>query len=121
MNKRELICIGCPIGCNITVTLDNNEVVDVTGNTCKIGDNYARKECTHPTRIVTSIVNVANGNINMVPCKTESDIPKELIFDILYALKDLKVVAPVKVGDILLENACNTGVNVIATRSVKLK
>ena len=56
MEKRELTCIGCPLGCSITVTLENGEIRDVTGYTCKRGHDYARKEVTNPTRIVTSTV-----------------------------------------------------------------
>ena len=56
METRNLTCIGCPLGCALTVEMENNEVVSVTGNTCKRGDVYARKEVTHPTRIVTSTV-----------------------------------------------------------------
>ncbi len=36
-NKIELICIGCPLGCNLTVDMDGSEVVEVKGNTCKKG------------------------------------------------------------------------------------
>ena len=56
MEKRELTCIGCPLGCSITVTLENGEICDVTGYTCKRGHDYARKEVTNPTSIVTSTV-----------------------------------------------------------------
>ena len=56
METRELICIGCPMGCSLKVTLENGQVTEVTGNTCPNGDKYARKECTNPTRIVTSSV-----------------------------------------------------------------
>lgn len=49
MEKRELICIGCPMGCPMTVTMENGEVLSVSGNTCKRGDVYARKEVTNPT------------------------------------------------------------------------
>ena len=41
MEKRELICIGCPMGCPLTVTLDGGAVVTVQGNTCPRGDAYA--------------------------------------------------------------------------------
>ena len=56
MEKRELICIGCPMGCPLTVTLDGGAVVTVQGNTCPRGDAYARREVTAPTRIVTTTV-----------------------------------------------------------------
>ena len=58
METRELTCIGCPLGCALTVTMNGKEVVEVKGNTCKKGDIYARKEVTNPTRIVTTTVRV---------------------------------------------------------------
>lgn len=61
MEKRELTCIGCPLGCSITVTLENGEIKDVAGYTCKRGHDYARKEVTNPTRIVTSTVRLTGS------------------------------------------------------------
>ncbi|MDD5866147.1 MAG: DUF1667 domain-containing protein, partial [Lachnospiraceae bacterium] len=61
--KKNLTCICCPMGCQITVTLKDGEVTDVTGNTCKRGDIYARKEVTNPTRVVTSSVRVTGGEL----------------------------------------------------------
>ena len=118
MSVRELTCIGCPLGCALTVTLENDEVVSVTGNTCKRGDDYARKEVTHPTRIVTSTVLVEDGEIPMVSVKTQNDSPKEKIMDIMKEINALRVKAPVHIGDVLLENICGTGVNLIATKQV---
>ena len=80
MENRDLICIGCPLGCPLTVTIENGEVTAVAGNTCPKGDAYARKEVTNPTRIVTSTVCVEGGVAPMVSCKTASDIPKGKIF-----------------------------------------
>ena len=61
MEKRELTCIGCPMGCPLTVELENGAVTAVYGNTCPRGDAYARKEVTAPTRIVTTTVRVTGG------------------------------------------------------------
>ena len=36
MEKKELTCIGCPMGCQITVELETGEIKSVTGNTCAI-------------------------------------------------------------------------------------
>ena len=83
MENVNLICIGCPMGCPLTVTMDKGEVTQVTGNTCKRGDIYARKEVTNPTRIVTSTVMVEGGNHGMVSVKTQTDIPKAKIFECL--------------------------------------
>ena len=76
MEKRELTCIGCPLGCQITVTMENGEVKDVAGYTCARGEKYAREEVTNPTRTVTSIVRVEGGNLAAVSVKTKEVIPK---------------------------------------------
>ena len=118
MNTVNLICIGCPLGCPLTVEMEGNEVKSVAGNTCPRGEAYAKKELTNPTRIVTSTVRVAGGKLAMVSVKTESDIPKGKIFDCVKALKDVEVKAPVKIGDVIVENVAGTGVNIIATKNV---
>ena len=116
MEKRELTCIGCPMGCALTVELDGGAVVSVRGNTCPRGDAYARKEVTAPTRIV---VRVTGGALAAVSCKTRGDIPKGKIFDIIRALKAVEVAAPVVIGQVILPNAADTGVDVIATKNVE--
>lgn len=119
MEKRELICIGCPLGCRITVSMENGEVVDVTGNTCKRGEAYAVKEVTAPARTVTSTVIVKGGTLRMVSVKTQTDIPKEKIQDCMAALKGVCVEAPVHIGQVIVENVAGTGVNVVATKNIK--
>ena len=116
---RELTCIGCPMGCPLTVTMEAGEVISVTGNTCKRGDIYARKEVTNPTRIVTSTVRVTGGEADMVSVKTKEDIPKGKIFDILDEIKPVVVKAPVKIGDVIVPNVAGTGVDVIATKNIQ--
>ena len=118
---RELTCIGCPLGCSITVTMNGTDVVSVTGNTCPRGDAYARKEVTNPTRIVTSTVRVEVGISPMVNVKTASDIPKAKIFECASTLKNVVVTAPVKIGDVVLSNVAGTGVDVVAAKNIAAK
>ena len=118
MEKRELICIGCPLGCPLTVTMDGADIT-VTGNTCKRGEIYAKKEVTNPTRVVTSSVHVKDGEIAMVSVKTKDDIPKDKIFACMEEIRRVTVAAPVHIGDIIIENCAGTGVPVIATKNVE--
>lgn len=120
METRNLTCIGCPLGCSLSVQIENEQVVSVSGNTCPRGDAYVRKEVTNPTRIVTSTVRVAGANGGMVSCKTQEDIPKNMIFDVVNALKEVEVDPPVRIGDVLVENVAGTGVNVVATKNVRI-
>lgn len=119
MEERKLTCIGCPMGCPLTVVMNGKDVVSVTGNTCRRGDVYARKEVMNPTRIVTSTVRVSGGSIDMVSVKTKEDIPKDKIFECVRALKGIRIPAPVHIGDVILTNVAGTGVDIIATKNVE--
>lgn len=120
MEKRELICINCPLGCNLEVFIDEDNI-RVTGNSCKRGETYGIKECTNPTRIVTTTVFVKNGTEEVLPVKTERDIPKDKIFDCIRALKDVVAEAPVNIGDVIVYDILGTGVNITATKSISKK
>ena len=118
IENRELICIGCQLGCPLTVEMKGTEVVSVTGNTCPNGDRYARKEVTDPRRTVTSTVRVLGGSLPVVSVKTAQDIPKNKIFDCMQELATIRVKAPVQEGDVIVSNIANTGVSVIATKEI---
>jgi CxxC motif-containing protein len=100
--------------------MEGEQVIKVSGNTCKRGEIYARKEVTNPTRIVTSTVKVVNGKSDMVSVKTKEDIPKGKIFDCVRALKNVQVEAPVRIGDVIVKDIADTGVKVVATKNVEL-
>ena len=119
MKSKELICIGCPMGCPIVVEMEDGKVLSVTGNTCPRGESYARKEVTNPTRIVTTTVRVDGGKVPMINVKTEQDIPKDKIFECIAALRGVTMKAPVHIGDIILENVADTGVNIVAAGNVE--
>ena len=105
VQRKELVCIGCPLGCAVTVELSGGQVGKITGNTCPRGAEYARKELTDPRRIVTSVV----------PVKTLAQIPRAKVMDCVGVLKGIRLQAPVHRGDVVVENVCGTGVDVAAT------
>ena len=115
---RELICIGCPLGCNVTVDMEGGRIKEITGNTCPRGADYARKELTDPRRIVTSLVRVKGGELAAAPVKTSSDIPKGQIMECIRVLKGIELEAPVHIGDVVAENVCGSGVSVVATANI---
>lgn len=118
METRELICIRCPVGCRLSVTTEGDNVT-VTGNTCPRGAEYGKNEVTAPMRSVTGSVRVEGGELPLVSVKTRSEIPKGKIFDVMREIRAASVPAPVKAGDVIIENAAGTGVNIIATKTVK--
>ena len=106
------------MGCNLSVDIDDNGEMTVTGNTCPRGEIYAKKELTNPTRIVTSIVKVRGGELPVVSVKTASDIPKDMIGNVIDAITGIEVEAPVRIGDVILADVAGTGVDVIATKNI---
>ena len=117
--ERIITCIGCPMGCQITVTLDEaGAFQSAKGNTCKRGAEYAKDEVTNPTRMVTSVVAV-EGSKHPLCVKTAKFIPKEKIFDCLKEIRKAKVTLPVHIGDVIVPNVCGTGIDVIATRHLQ--
>lgn len=118
MERRELICIGCPMGCPMVVEMNGTEIT-VSGNTCPRGDDYARKEVLSPTRIVTSSVRIEGGQMAMVSVKTEHDIPKGKIMEIMEEIHKTTAKAPISIGDVVIKDCAGTGVNIVATRNVE--
>ena len=110
---RNLTCIGCPMGCSLTVEVADGKAVSVTGNTCGIGKRYAEQEVSAPTRMVTTTVLSAKGK--PVPVKTMNPVPKEKIFDVVNEIKAASVPLPAAAGDILIQDVAGTGIPVIIT------
>ena len=73
--KRNLICIVCPIGCEMEVTIDENGIINVVGNNCPRGQKYALTECENPERVITTTILCNNGKV--LPVKTSRPIPKD--------------------------------------------
>lgn len=118
MNETQTItCINCPVGCRMTVSLENGAVTGVEGNTCKRGETYARQETTNPTRMLTAVVPVQNASTPL-SVKTREPIPKRDIQACMEALSAISLRAPIQMGQVVLENIAATGVDVIATKSI---
>ncbi len=120
--KRELTCIGCPMGCALTVAVDCDteiRVTEVSGNICKRGDAYARREVISPTRLLTTTLPVLQGERATVAVKTNGEVPKALLLDCARALRGVTLTAPIQAGEVVVRDILHTGVDVIAVKTVK--
>jgi CxxC motif-containing protein len=116
MEKKDLICIMCPIGCHVTIDKDLN----VVGNKCKRGVAYAIEEMTHPKRILTTTVKTISNKYPRVSVKTNKPLEKELIFTALEKLNKIILKKDVKIGDVIIKNICNTDVDIVATKQIHI-
>lgn len=112
--KKELICILCPRGCRLQV----DENLKVSGNFCPRGITYAESELTKPMRLLTSTVAINSKVTIRLSVKTSGPIPKDKMFECMNALDGHVFSAPVHIGDVLLHNVCNTGVDIVATMDI---
>ena len=118
MNEKDITCIVCPIGCKIIVRFDERHCEIVHGNKCKQGIEYARLEALDPRRILTTSVLVMSGEWPLVSVKTTKPVPKDKIYIVLKEIKKVKVKAPVRIGDIIIENVGDLDIDVVATKMV---
>ena len=111
--ERKLTCIVCPLGCELSVTLEDGKVLDVCGNTCPRGKVYAENECISPMRTVTSTVRCADGS--MVAVKTDRAIPKDKMTECMQKINATVASLPIAVGDVIIEDVF--GSRVVATQN----
>ncbi len=118
MSEVKLTCISCPVGCQITVQMDGDKIIAVTGNSCPRGEAYARQEVIAPQRVIATSVKVDGGELPLVSVKTDKPIPKQLIPQLMKYVKSLAVAAPIAVGQVLARDVLGTDANLVATRKV---
>lgn len=117
--KRELTCIGCPLGCQIEVEMEHDKILSIGGYSCSNGKRYAESEVIEPKRILTTSIRVADSS--MCSVKTREPIPKDKLMAAMATLKDVTLTPPIRIGDVVYKNILNTGVDVVATRNILAK
>jgi len=118
-DKKNVICILCPVGCNIKIK--KNKKLVIKGAKCIKGIEYSKHEILNPKRILTTSILVKNGILPLISVKTSKPVPKDKIFKILKIIKKKSVNAPIYIGDIIIENILDTGSNIVSTKTVEKK
>ena len=118
MITKKVTCVICPKGCDIEVkyTVNDKEsrVVEVTGHSCERGYNYAVSEVVSPVRTLTSTVKLVGGGTERLAVKSAEPLPREKLFECMAVIRKAQVISPVKMGDVIIENIAETGVDIIA-------
>lgn len=118
MNPKELVCTVCPNSCNVTVERNGKgEAVKVTGNRCPRGEAFAKQEVTCPMRVITSTVLLRgeDGREALLPVRSSEAFALSEHARTMELLRHMTVRAPVKMGDIVVRNVLDTGVDIIAS------
>lgn len=109
----ELVCIVCPRGCTLQVE-GEGDALQVTGNGCKRGADFARSELTAPKRTLCTTVRTAFPDVPVLPVRVSAEIPKNQIFPVMEAINAVTLETPVAMGGVILEDVLGLGVDVVA-------
>ena len=117
-------CTTCPSECLLTVEVERDAgghvaaVRSVTGNSCPRGDKFAHQELTCPMRVLTTTVAVSSGDEALLPVRTADAIPLELHAQAMALIRGLVINAPIRMGDVVLENLLDTNINLVASMDI---
>lgn len=116
---RTYTCILCPSGCDMELELNGKEILSLKGNRCPKGAEYARQEITNPMRNIATSVSVEGGDYLLASVRLSGPIPKDRIFDVMEEIRDVRLKAPVHIGQPVISNVLGLGRDVVATREVE--
>jgi CxxC motif-containing protein len=115
----RLTCVLCPVGCELDVGRDAAGGLEVKGNQCEKGIPFAEEEVLHPRRNLATSVPIKGTAVKMVSVRLSGTVPREMLFPILAEIAKLRPESPIRRGQVLIVNVLGSGVDVIATRTVK--
>jgi len=115
---KKFLCVSCPVGCSLSVVVRGTEVLAVEGNTCPRGVTYAENEVKNPLRTFTSTVRVNGASLPVCPVRSREPLPLARVFSVTREVAKVTVDAPLSIGQVLIENVCGTGTDIIASRSL---
>lgn len=117
----ELTCIACPLGCSLTIRENKDKTIDISGNGCKRGIEFAETEYFNPQRMLTTIVALEGGEYPFLPVISESQVPKDKLVECIQVLQKITVKAPVNMGDTIVENLLESNINILAAKTAKVE
>ena len=113
---KELTCVICPKGCCLKVQTEDG-TVSVSGNSCPRGQVYAKNEVINPVRTLTTTMKTDNGKF--ISVKTAEPVPKGKLLDFMKIINQTTAKTPVEIGEVLIYNIGESGIDVVATKSIK--
>ncbi len=119
MVEKKLICVICPVGCEIRASIEGGEVKEIRDFRCAQGEEYAREEFTSPSRILTATVQVKNSSIAQLPVRSDKPLPREKLEKAMFQLAGIIMAPPIKEGQLIIKDILGTGANMVASRDLE--
>jgi CxxC motif-containing protein len=113
--REKVICVGCPMGCLVNLTIDNGVITAIEGNRCKQGEKYANEEYRNPVRTLTTTLLTQGSSQPLLPVRTSKPVHRQKMLSIVTALAGVKVKPPVRIGEVVVSQPEGVIVDIIAT------
>jgi len=115
--KKEITCIACPAGCRISIIFSHGEYF-FTGNKCEKGEVFARTEMISPVRSLTTTVRTVFPDAPVIPVRTNKEVPKQKIKEIIRELSGIIVKERIGIGDTVASGIAGTDCDIIASSNI---
>lgn len=113
---RTIVCLSCPRGCRMRVVYRGDGAsLDVAGNACPKGEEYARSEVTNPVRLVTTTVRTVFPEQPRAAVRSSREIPFRDIFPFMAESADIVLQEWTPIGGIVAQGLLDGRVDLILT------
>lgn len=116
---REIVCVLCPMGCKMNVEIKKGEIIKIENAECGRGKDYSIQEVKSPVRDFFTTVRVKGGRIPILSVRSNKPIPKDMLIPCASELAGVILSAPVRLGDTIIKNILNLGVDIVATKDIE--
>lgn len=116
-------CTTCPNDCKLTVEVEVSDdgsktIKNVSGNRCPRGIAFAQSEVTRPVRVLATTVQIEGGDEQLLPVRSNEALPFDQHFEAMEILRTVVVSAPVTMGDVIVANILDSGIDIVASMNV---
>lgn len=119
MDNRILTCVLCPNGCEINVQHEEDRILEIKGNKCPKGRQYAQQEMTDPRRTIASSVRITGSFLPLCSVRLTKPVPKKYIFPVMEEINKVELTAPVQIGKTVIRQVCGLDADVIVTKNME--
>ena len=119
IEKKHFTCVTCPVGCEVDVEVQDDNIISLTGNKCDKVKEFVQQELKEPMRVLTTTVRIKGARWAMLPVRTDNPIPKRLFLQAMGELASVDLRAPVHISDVIKRDIAGSGANIVATRTMK--
>lgn len=114
---KELTCIICPNGCTLSI----DDELNVSGNLCPRGKEFALNEIKDPKRSITTTCKTIFKNVPVIAVRSDGEVRKDDVIKVIDEINKVVIDSKMKIGDVVIKNVLGSGVNIILSSNALME